>query len=194
MVNRVDRCTMEILIFSDKSLSLKVKLYNENSLFRKRNQPLSKLFPSNVQKISKLFWPNGPTYGLNGIFGGEKMAKSSQFLQNLILNLKSAVSVTIWILGLSALSAQLNFHDRNFCDSKKWSITFLCFRVQLIWQFLRRMNFFLTCSYSRFQILSHFFPKHHTVSCQLPLNYPTLIGCIENPDEFEVFWLEKFER
>ena len=56
MVNRIDRCTMEILIFSDKSLSLKVKLYNENSRFRKRNQPLSKLFPSNVQKISKFYF------------------------------------------------------------------------------------------------------------------------------------------
>ena len=122
------------------------------------------------------------------------MAKSSQFLQNLILNLKAAVFMTIWILGLSALSAQWSFHDQNFFDLKKWSITFLCFRVQLIWQFLRRMNFFLTCSYSRFQILSHLFPKHHTVSCQLPLNYPTLMGCIENQNELEVFWLENFER
>ena len=76
MVNRIDRGAMEILIFSDKSLSLKVKLYNENSRFRKRNQSLSKLFPSNVQKISKLLWrknPNGQSYGLNGIFGGAKI-------------------------------------------------------------------------------------------------------------------------
>lgn len=195
MVNRIDRCTMEILIFSDKSLSLKVKLYNENSRFRKRNQPLSKLFPSNVQKISKFYLDRTDRHTDWTEFSEEKkLAKSSQFLQNLILNLKSAVFMTIWILGLSALSAQWIFHDRNFSDSKKWSITFLCFRVQLIWQFLRRMNFFLTCSYSRFQILSHLFPKHHTVSCQLPLNYPTLMGCIENQNEFEVFWLEKFER
>ena len=76
VVNRIDRCAMEILIFSDKSLSFKVKLYNENSRFRKRNYSLLKLFPSNVQKISKLLRPkntNGRSNGLNGIFGGAKI-------------------------------------------------------------------------------------------------------------------------
>ena len=125
MFNRIDRCTMEILIFSDKSLSLKVKLYNENSRFRKRNQPLSKLFPSNVQKISKFYLDRTDRHTDWTEFSEEKkLAKSSQFLQNLILNLKSAVFMTIWILGLSALSAQSNFHDRNFSTRKSDQLHF----------------------------------------------------------------------
>ena len=160
------------MIFSDKSLSLKVfkvKLYNENSRFRKRNYSLSKLFPSNVQKISKLLCLEkifGPKFlnGWNGIFEESENCQNRHncyktwFLpsnwQNKVRSTKCALSTSIT------------------ARSKKWSITFSCFRVQLIWQFLRRMNFFLTCSYSRFQILNHFFPKHTTVSCHHPLNYP----------------------
>ena len=123
----------------------------------------------------------------------QKLSPLWKWWQNLILNVPSSkfrfrfFSQILW----NALSAQSKFQYRKFFDSKKWSITFLCFRVKLIWQFLRRMNFFLTSSFSRFQILSHFFPKHHTVSCHDPLNYPTiqrsttLIGHTENPWFFE---------
>ena len=129
---------------------------------------------------------------------GQKLSQSSllwKLWQNLILNVPSSKFLRLRFCNmLNFLWLMNEILQFNFLDSKMWSIRFLCFRVQLIWQFLRRMNFFLTCSYSRFQILSHLFPKHHNVSCHQPLNYPTFIGWIENPSEFQLFYSKNSKK
>ena len=115
VANRIDRCAMKIF-----RLSSRTKAYPSKSnyimkivVFENRNYSLSKLFPSNVQKISKLLCLEnifGPKFlnGWNGIFEGSENCQNRHncyktwFLpsnwQNKVRSTKCALSTSITVI------------------------------------------------------------------------------------------------